>query len=182
MVSRLTVAAGVTLGFYFASITFDSAQGQVVQLPSIETFSYSGSVLVPDSGTTSLGGRTSSATGVRSRLGNQAFGGSFGSSHASASVTIIDLQAMDQQMLQDKSRELPTNPHASVTLSERTELGKKWVRTARRELRAGNQSAAFEAYRKSLALLNGELRALAMAEFRRQFPLAASQVTGLSVP
>ncbi|MEM1227176.1 MAG: hypothetical protein AAGJ40_15865 [Planctomycetota bacterium] len=67
------------------------AWSQVVQLPSTRIFSYSGSVAVPDRGATYLGGNSSAALGP----GGSAL--STRSLHAHA--TIIDLDAMDRQIL-----------------------------------------------------------------------------------
>ena len=81
----------------------DDAAGQVVQLPSVQSFSYSGGASVPDHGDATLGGYrtrrgTSSISGagpLASRsVGSQASGGS-----SSVSATIIDLQAMDEAIL-----------------------------------------------------------------------------------
>ncbi|MEM6777772.1 MAG: hypothetical protein AAF670_08950 [Planctomycetota bacterium] len=67
------------------------AGAQVVQLPSTRIFSYSGSVAVPDRGATYLGGNSSAALGP---------GGSALSTRSlRAHATIIDLDAMDRQIL-----------------------------------------------------------------------------------
>ena len=89
------------VGFVAVVPNFVSAQ-QVVQLPTLGTFSVNTSVLVPDTGSTSLGSIRSSANGSNQR-------GSFpGSARGSRSIaggvsvhaTIIDLQEMDREILQ----------------------------------------------------------------------------------
>ena len=71
----------------------------VVQLPSFHTFSFSGSVLVPDGGTTSLGGVKRSASGYNHRGWNRGYGSVNSNSNASISARIIDLAEMDRQIL-----------------------------------------------------------------------------------
>lgn len=79
------------------------AQAQVVQLPSLHTFSSSGSVLVPDGGTALLGGSSYARQGSMNSgfgpLSNRATAGSAGASTLSASVQIIDLEALDRAIL-----------------------------------------------------------------------------------
>ena len=76
---------------------------QVVQLPSISTFSYSGVVSVPDGGTTSLGGiRRSGSFSSSSGFGpfrSRSRGGFASASGLSVSAQIIDLDEMDRQIL-----------------------------------------------------------------------------------
>ncbi len=78
-------------------------EAQVVQLPSTRSLSYTGSVWVPDGGSTSLGGRQSSSYGNR-RSGwgpssNHASSSNLGASTLTASVQIIDLAALDEAIL-----------------------------------------------------------------------------------
>lgn len=98
----------VKLQFLFASAllaaTTSNALAQVVQLPVVHEFSYTGGAIVPDGGTAYLGGNMHSASGSVSRgfgPGNQnrAFGGSVGGSSISASVQVIDLAALDEAIL-----------------------------------------------------------------------------------
>lgn len=81
----------------------DWAVAQVVQLPAVSNFSYSGSVSVPDGGTAALGGTGYSAGGSRSAGGfvpsNRASSVGTTASGASVSATIIDLQSMDAALL-----------------------------------------------------------------------------------
>ena len=96
-----TVAACVVC---LASSTLcDQATGQVVQQPSFRNFSYSGSAWVPDAGTAGLGGNYISRSGSTSRgfgpYSRRAVGRSTGGGSISASVTIIDLQALDEAIL-----------------------------------------------------------------------------------
>ena len=78
-------------------------KGQVVQLPSVQTFSYSGAAWVPDAGTAALAGNSLSRVGsVQSGwgpYGPRASGGTYGTSSLSATVQILDLQAMDDAIL-----------------------------------------------------------------------------------
>ncbi len=76
---------------------------QVVQLPAYRTFSYSGSAWVPDAGTASLGGNYGAASSSISRgvgpYSPRATSSIRGGVSVSASVTIIDLDALDEAML-----------------------------------------------------------------------------------
>lgn len=80
-----------------------TAQAQIVQLPSLHTFSSSGSVLVPDGGTALLGGNSYARHGSTSSgfgpLSNQTTMGNAGGSTLSATVQIIDLEALDRAIL-----------------------------------------------------------------------------------
>ncbi len=95
-----------------------SALGQVVQLPSFRSFSYTGSAWVPDGGTTSLGGTRYSTSGSTSRgwgpYGARASGGTRGGSSLSATVQIIDLQALDDAIL---SANVSRDPNAAPVVS-----------------------------------------------------------------
>ena len=81
---------------------------QVVQLPTLHTFSLETSVLVPDGGTTSLGGISRSASGSRSShsLGSRPNGSARSASNASVSVQIIDLEALDKAIRQQAAPKL----------------------------------------------------------------------------
>lgn len=75
------------------------ASAQVVQLPSMRSTSFSGTVSVPDAGTGSLGGvRYGRSTGRRSVLGHS-YTHSSSALSTSVSVQIIDLKAMDDAIL-----------------------------------------------------------------------------------
>ena len=170
----------------------------VVQLPSFNTFFYSGSVLVPDGGTTSLGGVKRSAGGSRHRGWNRAYGSSNSTSNASVSARIIDLAEMDRQILggtpkqflrrmraQDrgmKSAGLQTQASSGSAVAplSKTEEGKALVRFARQEYRAGRKSSSIQAYGMAIGQLDGRLKTLAEAEFRRAFGTAAEQLLRLS--
>ena len=169
-----TIVVATLLGGAFAS----QSHAQVVQLPSISTFSYSGSVLVPDSGSAYLGGRYSAASSSQRRLGSRAAGSALGVSGASVHATIIDLDAMDRAILGADPRSLkgPHDASRQATMAERTEEGKQLVRYARAQYHAGNQGAAYDAYRMAINTLQGELRSLAMAEFQRVYPIAGVQI------
>lgn len=157
--------------------TASVAIGQVVQLPSIETFSYSGTVLVPDSGSAYLGGIRRSASSYSRRGGSRAFGSALGNSQASVSATIIDHDEIDRQLLGATpqrfahSRPVPWETNRADPIEE----GKALVRYARAKYRQGQQSASFDGYRMAIAVLRGRLRQLATDEFRRTFGAAAEQ-------
>ena len=76
----------------------------VVQLPSFRFFSYSGTVVVPDSGAGFLGGNKSYASGARRRGFNRAFGSSLGNPQVSVFPTIIDNNEIDRQLAGWNSR------------------------------------------------------------------------------
>lgn len=184
----------------------------VVQLPSFHTFSYGGSVLVPDGGSTLLGGVKRSATGYNRRGWNRAYGSANSTSNAVVSARIIDLAEMDRQILGGSPEEFlrrmriqeqqtmathkPTGvldrtramaeQHAPATgLTQtrplsRTEEGKALVRFARQEYREGRKSSAIQAYGMAINQLDGRLKTLAIAEFRRVFGTAAEQLLQLS--
>lgn len=177
----------------------------VVQLPSFHTFSYGGSVLVPDGGTTSLGGVKRSSTGHNHRGWNRGYGSVNSTSNTSVSARIIDLAEMDRQILGGSPEEFLRRKRAqeqeaiatglplgatgrqtqtpqrskSSTLS-RTEEGKALVRFARQEYRQGRKSSSIQAYGMAINQLDGRLKSLAVAEFRRLFGTAAEQLLQLS--
>ena len=142
----------------------------VIQLPSFSTFSYSGTVVVPDSGTGYLGG-VKRASSVTSRRGlNRRSSQALGNSAAVVRPTIIDLQAMDRHILGGDPKELAAKQRtAKAKDSFRIEEGKSLVRFARRRYKAGDKSAARTAYLLAIDVLDGRLRQLAIAEYRRLY-------------
>ncbi|GAA5510110.1 hypothetical protein [Novipirellula caenicola] len=159
-----------------------TATAQTVQLPSIETFSYSGSVLVPDRGTTYLGGNRSASFGSNRNGLHHGFGSSQSISQATASATIIDLAEMDRQILGGtpeqfltRERERERSAAAPPTNRDPDYHGKALVRHARTQYRQGNMSSAFAAYQQAIAVLSPHLKNLATAEFKRVFGTAAEQ-------
>jgi hypothetical protein len=166
------VVGAVAMGWNAASAQIPS----VVQLPSFQTFSYSGSVVVPDRGTTSLGGVRSSAMSSQRRLGARAFGRNQANAGLSVSATIIDLDEMDRQILGAGPQAL--NPDGSLRKRrgiDPVEEGKTLVRFARKQYREGRRSESFATYQMAISVLDGRLRELAQAEFRRVFGEAADQ-------
>ena len=176
-----------------------------VQLPSFHTFSYGGSVLVPDGGTTSLGGVKRSATGYNRRGWNRGYGSANSTSNASVSARIIDLAEMDRQILggspEEFLRRMRTQERqigvvglsrdASGLSSQRTRIpaasplsrieeGKALVRFARQEYREGRKSSSIQAYGMAINQLDGRLKTLAISEFRQVFGTAAEQLLRLS--
>ena len=165
----------------------------VVQLPSFHTFSFSGSVLVPDGGTTSLGGVKRSASGYNHRGWNRGYGSVNSNSNASISARIIDLAEMDRQILggspqdflrrmrmQDRELDKHGAGGAAPPPLSRTEEGKALVRFARKEYREGRKSSSIQAYGMAIGKLDGRLKTLAEAEFRRVFGTMAEQLLQLS--
>ncbi|QDT13901.1 hypothetical protein [Planctomycetes bacterium K23_9] len=156
----------------------------VVQLPSFSSFSYDGSVLVPDGGEAHLGSVKRSASGSSRRGLSRASGFDHGISQATAKVHIIDHAEIDRQLLGGTPEEflrrqranearLGIDPLAPVDPDGK---GKSLVRQARREYRAGNQSSSFASYRLAIGNLRSEnLRRLATAEFKRLFGASADQ-------
>ncbi len=73
--------------------------GQVVQLPSVRSFGYSGTVTVPDAGLVNLGGISRGASGSSAMIPSRATGSSRGAAQANVSAVIIDLKAIDDMLL-----------------------------------------------------------------------------------
>lgn len=165
--NRIQIAAVVVM------LGIGNASAQVVQLPSFRTFSYSGSVLVPDSGSAYLGGVNRSAISSQRRgFGGRGFGRSLGqSSSASSAVvsaTIIDLDEMDREI---RSADISAGIHRDAVLraamaAKAQEEGKQLVRFARHQYRAGKLSSSRNAYQVAISVLDGQLKQLAIAEYR----------------
>lgn len=158
----------------------------VVQLPSISQFQYNGSVMVPDGGTTSLGGVNRSAFGSTQRGRNRAFGSVLGRSNASATVTIIDHDEIDRRLRgigpenrNGKPRNTVANAKANPKAVDPDREGKALVRYARAQYKEGKQRTSFEAYRLAISVLSPKLKTLAEAEFRRTFGTAAVQANSM---
>ena len=168
----------------------------VVQLPSFQVFSYSGSVMVPDSGTAQLGGVYRSATSLNRRGRSRSFSSASQNSQLSVTATIIDHNEIDRQLLGDTPQRFLADQRARADQrldadqrlrgeqgkrklarkrADPVEEGKSLVRHARKLYVAGNQSAAFDTYLLAIDVLDGRLRELAKDEFRRVFGPAADQ-------
>ena len=178
--------------FWLALGSSASAQlPTTVQLPTFNSFSYSGSVLVPDSGATSLGSIRRSATSSSRRWGNRAFGSSLSHPGASVHVTIIDLDEMDRRLrglppsgVAGSRLGTPPGTLAGVTAAQTNATamrngkpsvdpdseGKALVRFARSQYKAGKKASAFEAYQMAISALSPKLSDLARKEFYRVFP------------
>ena len=173
------------------SISAD-ARGQLpttVQLPSISSFSYNGTVVVPDSGTGFLGGVKRAATGSSRRGLSRGFGQDLGNSQATVRPRIIDNAEIDRQILGGTPQEFVRREQAKAQNAQGQNNraidpdleGKSLVRYARREYKAGNQSAAFAGYQMAIETLQSQwLRQLASAEFKRAFGSAADQIIRMS--
>ncbi len=107
------------------------APAQVVQLPSVSTFSYSGAAWVPDGGTAALAGnstaRSASVNSGWGPYGPRASGSMYGTSAVSASVQIIDLQALDEAILSTRIPQpvasAPRTPNRTPNNSSRNLVG-----------------------------------------------------------
>src|SRR4051794_25351818 len=91
---------------FLAGVLATAAQAQVVQLPSMNTFSVQTSVLVPDSGGAYLGGVGRAAQGSTSRgwgpLGrNTGRGGAVMGTGVMVHATIIDHEELDALVLEE---------------------------------------------------------------------------------
>lgn len=156
-------------------------KAQIVQLPSFHSFSYSGTVEVPDSGSLSLGGNRSSAS-HRSQQGGL-FPGPLtrrdmhAAGQAAVTASIIDHQEIDRQILglrpdqmvaQHQRIEAQRNrDRQGIREVDRTAEGKALVRHARSLYQQGQLSAAQDCYKLAVSLLEPTLRDLAIAEMRR---------------
>ena len=192
----LALNASVGLLLAFILVAESPVSAQTVQLPSFSRFSYSGSVLVPVQGSTSLGSvsRSYSGRSGRGHFGGRAVGA--GMSHAGASVraTMIDHDAIDRQLrgLPPRNSTLPAQaagtpnrqakqpgetlpqPPASPQTSEVQKPdpdaeGKALVRYARRQYQAGKHEAAYGAYQLARSKLSPRLAELARLEMQRVF-------------
>ena len=110
----------IILVFGLAACLASRANSQVVQLPSVHNFSYSGGAWVPDGGSASLSGSRYARSGTTSNgwgpYGTRASGSSFGTTNSSASVQIIDLQALDNAILSSNV----ANPNPQVKTATTT--------------------------------------------------------------
>lgn len=178
-VYRLGVTIFALMTSFAVLATTASAQlPTTVQLPSFSTFSYSGSVLVPDQGGAYLGGVNRSATGLNRRGLSRGFGSSLRNSQASVHATIIDQNEMDRQLLGGTPREFMRSQRR--TQVDPTEEGKVLVRYARKLYRDGKKTESFDTYRMAIRVLPTGLRELAAKEFERVFGAAAMQATRMS--
>lgn len=185
---RFAMLLVVVLACGFESSAFAQS---TVQLPSFSRFTYSGSVLVPTGGATSLGGVSRSSSGRSSRrFGGHAFGGGLGHAGASVHTTIIDNDAIDRQIRglgpkgTAKTITGPVSGPANGTVNHTVKMrkrnpapavdpdaeGKVLVRFARKQYTAGNRTSAFDVYQLAIETLSPKLSELAAAEFRRVFP------------
>jgi hypothetical protein len=166
-----------------------TASGQVVQLPSMHTFSMSTSVLVPDSGRAYLGGTNRSSHWMKSSgpgwgpLGrNGSRGGGMVATGGTITATIIDNSELDALVLEEarairaeKGIELPReevdrikSPRDSPPLS---------IAAIKRKLAAEDADTEAEAgrdFEKALAYERAGDRALARSYYR----VAARKSTG----
>ncbi len=97
--SMAAVSMAIALLTLFTNVGF----AQVVQLPTVRNFSVTGGASVPDGGTALLGSSGYSATSSTTRgpfpLGSRAIGGISAGASMTASVQIIDLDALDEALL-----------------------------------------------------------------------------------
>jgi hypothetical protein len=101
----------------FALVWATSGAAQVVQLPSVGTFSISTSVAVPDRGNMAVGGLGTASSGRLQRgpgIGPYAAGGTRGGTHASLHTTVIDLDELDR-MIRSQTGKYPSTPELAST-------------------------------------------------------------------
>ena len=179
---RMWITAAIVAVLGLDSSPAKAQLPSVVQLPSFQTFSYSGSVMVPDGGTASLGGvrRSASSYSRRGLSRGSSFSHSF--PQASISATIIDNSEIDRQILGASPKEfVRQGQQRAAALNARprvlapAEEGKSLVRYARKQYQQGSESSAFDAYLMAINVLDGRLKELATVEFRRLFGAAADQ-------
>lgn len=85
----------------------NQAYSQIIRLPTVRNFSVNTSVLVPDRGSSFLGGNAYGGYGSSSYSGltpNRAFSGGVGNSFVSTHVTITDLDELDRAILAAANR------------------------------------------------------------------------------
>lgn len=96
-----------------------NAFAQVVQLPAVQTFGYSGAATVPDSGGAYLGGvarqRTGSTTAGAGPVAGRASSSATGATSVTGWASIIDLQAMDAAILNEPASKRPQNYDTRAT-------------------------------------------------------------------
>jgi hypothetical protein len=158
-----------------------SSTAQTISLPTFHSFSYSGTVEVPDGGTMSLGGNAYSASSRSQRSGlfpgPVARSGIQGVSNASITATIINNHEIDRQLLGGTPQEfverhrkieaMRDGRQNPIRSADRTHEGKVLVRYARSLYQQGRHSAARDTYLMAADLLEPKLRELAIAEMRR---------------
>lgn len=100
MDSRIGLFCGIVAASFFTVEISAPTSAQVVHLPTTQVFSYSGSVLAPDRGTTSLGGSGSSRI-YSSQFGrprSRSLGSASSAGNTSVNAHIIDLDEIDRQI------------------------------------------------------------------------------------
>ena len=163
--ASLTIIAAVVLITSYST----SSDAQTIQLPTTRTFGYSGSVLVPDQGNTSLGGVRRGAVSSSGRLTQRGYGQTQGHSGISVSAHIIDLDEIDRQIRGVGQPALKWKSQRE----QQIEVGKATVRRARQLYREDQHSKSFDQYMNAIKILDGRLQRLARKEFRRVFGPAA---------
>ncbi len=112
--------AQIATTLFFSALIAGNANSQVVQLPSVHNFSYSGGAWVPDGGSASLAGNSYARSGSVSNgwgpYGTRASGSSFGTSNSSVAVQVIDLRALDDAILSSSV----ANPNPKVRTATTT--------------------------------------------------------------
>ena len=113
--ARLRVASLALCGAVLLTGSAESASGQVIQLPSVGTFSYHGSVAVPDGGSASLGSLSSRYYYGQPRARVLSSGATTGSAVVDAQV--IDHQKMDRQVLGRANARLGRGGNRPMTMN-----------------------------------------------------------------
>lgn len=178
----------VAVTFGVCCLRANVGDAQVVQLPAIRQFSYSGGVMVPDHGSAYLGGNRTSSTASSSRgipvlgrlPGSVSRSSQSSAGGVSVSATMIDLNEMDRQILGYDPREARrARQKGSVVVSAAAEIAeaKSLVRNARRAVSEGDREAARTIYALAIQKLSrydeaAGLVTYAQAEVAREFGTA----------
>ena len=115
------ILVSIDRGSPLGEFVLRQAAAQVVQLPTVRNFSYSGGASVPDHGDAYMGGsalrRSSSTSSGAGPLANRSTSSQGGGSSLSVSATIIDLQAMDEAILKQP---IDAPPRATTNYAPRS--------------------------------------------------------------
>ena len=183
---RTWAAAASLVVLLLCSPAAEAQLPTTVQLPSFSSFSYSGTVVVPDGGAAYAGGVRRSASG-RTRRGwfNRGFGSQQSNSGLSVHATIIDHDEIDRQLLGGTKQEFmarhqPARKDEAKPPPTPSDEGKALVRHARKLYLAGKKTAAFDTYQMAIEILPPELSVRAAAEFERLYGPAAAQAVRMA--
>ncbi len=130
---------GTLIGTAFlitVTLPSSNASGQVLQLPTYRTFGAGTTIWVPDRGVVEFGRISRGRMGVTSRgvpglshlpgvgplFTSRGVGISLGTTSTSATVTVLDLEAMDREVLQEGARIRESRRRAEQAQAQQTGL------------------------------------------------------------